>query len=559
MAAVSVSPFLPSVFADNGAWQTAPIADASWDYDMYRVQRLAFDQTVNGPFDYSGAVFVTQKAQTCAFTECDRVDVSIFKDGSALTIGNVSDNISSEFWHQSQDNRFVFETPSSDKKTWFTVSEYLPETGDVQTRTSIKRKDNGLALTTFATHGSRVYSSSIHEDENSSDVEATLAVTDYVSGYQRDDFTYALTAPWQEIVDVHNETLLVKFAFDGGFEQLWLIDEQARHMEAVPNTWTEPNADIIAPHFRSDGSVQYFRNFQLFTYMPGEDTFPQEHGGAFLNWFTQPADAIQIVGDRLAYVDSKNALYVSDLDRVSPFGKIIDGQFTLEEDAIYLQTVEGYKEYVFATGTWNNYNFRVTSVYEDIKVGVDANQNIWYQNMTTGRVLNIGFGSTPLLTDRNHAIWKGTDGNVYQVTFSELLDLAPQKVEAFKAFDNPTVYIVSDNKIWNVSDEQTYFTWFDSWEDVQSVSRANIDAFKNAYGFVASANFAPGTRIKTTVGPKVYIVGNDGALHWIVSEQVANDLYGPVWNKNIISVSPEKIYRYEMGKNVHDNTDIKTI
>ena len=559
MLAVLVSPVLPSAFADNGAWQSAPIAEASWDYDMYRVQRLAFAQPTDGPFAYSGAVFVSQKSQSCVFDACDRVDVSLFKNGNTLTIGNVNDDITSEFWHKAQGDRFVFETSSGNEEEWFTISEYLPETGDVQTRTVLEKKENAIALTTFATHGSRIYSSTIHEDEETSDVETTLALTDYESGFERDDFTYSLTAPWQEIVDVHEDTLLVKFGFDGGFEQLWLIDERARQMEAIPDTWTEPHADIIAPHFRSDGSVAYFRNFRLFTYMQGEDELPQEHGGAFLNWFATPAESIQIVGDRLAYVDSENNLYVSDLERVAPFGKVVNGEFTLTDDAMYLHAASGYKGYNFASKTWEDTTFRVTSVYDDIRVGTDASNNIWYQNLTTGRVLNVGFGVAPVLTDRNHAVWKGTDGNIYQATFSELLDLAPRKVEAFKSFDNPTVYIVSNNKMWRVADEQTYFTWFDSWNEVQSVSSANINVFKDVYGFVAEANFAPGTRIKTTVSPKVYIIGNDGALHWIVSEQVANDLYGSAWNQNIITVSPEKIYRYEMGKNLNQNTDIKTI
>ena len=98
-------------------------------------------------------------------------------------------------------------------------------------------------------------------------------------------------------------------------------------MEAIPETWTEPGADIIGAHFLSDGSIRFFRNFRLWQFNPQTDAIPVDAGGAHLSWLINPEQAIEIVGDRMAYLDEENGLYVSDLDGVRKFGMTSNGTF----------------------------------------------------------------------------------------------------------------------------------------------------------------------------------------------------------------------------------------
>ncbi|MFA4846129.1 MAG: hypothetical protein WC654_06250 [Patescibacteria group bacterium] len=558
--AIAISPLLPTVFADSGEWGT-PVATAAWDYDYFRVERLKLDYDTSAPYAFNDAVFVAQTAKSCEYPDlCEQVDLTIFKDGEALEIASVSDSVTDTFWHTAQDGRFIYMIPADSDETWGTIYEYDIETGTVATLSDMSRADNSISFMTFATDGDRIYTSTLQTDEVTGDVESALSVYDYGSNYERDDFTYALTAPWQEIVDVQDGLALVKVNFDGGFEQLWIVNQTARSVEAVPDTWTEQGSDIVGAHFLSDGSIRFFRNFRLWTYTQGVDETPTDAGGAYLSWTVDVEDAVQIVGDRMSYIDDENGLYVSDVDGVHKLGVATDGVFNLTEDTIYFQNDEDeYVGYNFETLTWETRAFHVTDAYEDILVGVDEDGNVWYENTTNGRLLNVGFGSAPVLSDREHAYWQGTDSNVYEVTFSPILDLVRDEVEAFSAYNSAGIYLVSGDQMWLIPSEEVYFTWFDSWDEVVEVSQATINVYLETSDYEGDLKFAPGTRVKTVSSARVYVVGSDYELHWIVSETVADEIYGSDWNQGIIEVNDTYLWKYATGDNVASGDDVRSI
>jgi hypothetical protein len=559
LLAVAVSPFIPSVKATDGQWGTATATD-SWDYNLYRVERLSFGKTVQGPFEFNDGVFLTEQAKSCKYpSTCELVDTTFMKNGSALKVANVAKRVTSPFWHTGQDGRFVYLIPSNDDKTWGTVLEYVPETGIIQTLQAIEHKADDLNFLTSSVDGTRVYASILHIDANTKAIETKLVAADYASGYKMDDFTWTLPAPWQEIVDVKDRIVLAKFRFDGGFSQLILIDELKRTVTEIPNTWTEPNGELAAAHFLSDGTVQYFKNFRLYTYKPGVDVKPMESGGAYLNWFVPSEDAVQIAGDRMAYIDPENTLYVTNPSGASSFGKALGGKFTLEADAIHYESTDGPISYTFSTRVWKRRSYRVADSYKDILVGIDKVGNIWYENLTSGKTLKVGYGTDPVLTDREHALWKGVDGKIYQATFSTLLDLGNPKIQAVKASGTNTVYLMNGTQMWRITDEPTYFTWFDSWADTVSVSPQTLNAYKNARANMGNAPFAPGARVKAIGNPRVYVSGSDGSLHWIVSETVADSIYGSSWNKDIVEVRPERLWNYSTGESVESSKDIQII
>ena len=548
--AVIVSPLIPFARANDGQWGSA-VANATWNYDLYRVERLAFGKNVQGPFEYHDGVFVTEPTASSA-------DMTLLKNGQALRIKNVISPVSSAFWQSAQKDRFIYTVGSSDKKTWGTVFAYDAKTGTTDTLGDIARKEFDIKYLTSAIDGARVYSSILHTQDNTSDIKMKLAVTDTDTGYTRDDFTWSLNAPWQEIVDVQDHLVLAKFMFDGGYMQLVLINEQDRTVKEIPSTWTEPSGSLVGAHFLPNGTVQYFQNYRMYTYTLGTDK-PVESGGAYLNWFMNAEQAIQFAGDRMAYVDPENTLYVTSVDGVANYGKALNGMFTLDADAIYFQSPSGYVGYSFTTKSWSKYNYLVTDSYEDILIGTDSQGTIWYENTTSGKKVSIGFGTNPVLTDREHAVWKGTDGNIYQAKFASILDVGNANVEAVRAYDSSTVYLMSGKNMWKITDATTYFTWFDSWNDVIAVPPQTLAVQLKEHILIGDAPFAPGTRVKAVNNPKVYISGTDGSLHWIVSETVADSIYGSTWNQNIIVVPDQRLWNYQIGTKINANSDVKLI
>lgn len=557
LIAIAVSPILPSVHADAGQWKDW-IAEASWDYDQYKVERLATVSDMQGPFELGGAVYFTQPAKSCKGIVCDKVDVTVYADGKSYLIADVNDQISQKDWATAQNDRFVFRTPSSDLKNWFTVSEYNPETKAITKLIEPVKGSDELSFLSLATEGSRVYTSMLHTDAKTSAIESKLSVHDSSTGYDRKDFTFTLSAPWQEILDVSGDNVLAEFHFKDASKQLIIVNERARTVTEVPQSWGESHESLVAAHFLADGSVQFFKNYRMFTYTLG-DKKSVEPGGAVLNWNVDLEDAYQVANQRMAWINDQDYLYVSDVDGVSNYGKVLNREFALTQDNVYFHGVNGYVGYNFQSHTWSNHVFLVKHEFEDVVIGTDAKNNIWYENTATGRVLNVGFGTDPVLSSRTNGMFRGVDGELYQVTFSSILDLAPKQMQAYKATGNPTIYLVSNNKMWAVPSESVFFSYFQSFDQVQTVSPATLAAYKQLNVDAGTATYASGTRLKSTASARVYLVGADGALHWVTSEAVANSIWGSRWNKGIISANPEHLWNYKMGSDVNSKNEIKSI
>ena len=557
LLAIAVSPILPTVRADAGQWKDL-ISEASWEYDSYQVERLATYANMQGPFELGGVVYFTQPAKSAKGAVTDKVDVTIFKDGQSFLLTDVNDGITEKVWSIAQDDRFVFRTPSTDENNWFVVSEFNPVTKLFTELLQPVKTADELSFMTLATDGDRVYTSMLHTDGKTSAVESKLSVHDYASGYNRRDFTFTLSAPWQEILDVREDNVLTEFHFNDGSKQLIIVNERARSVTEIPQSWGEAHESLVAAHFLADGSVQFFKNYRMFTYQLGDEK-SVEPGGALLDWSVDIDEAFQVANHRMAWVNPDNILYVSDVNGVSNFGKVVNREYALTSDDIYFRGLDGYTGFNFATRTWTNEVFLVKDQKDDVQIGIDYENNIWYKNTSTNRLLNIGFGNDPLLTERDHAIFRGADNNIYQVTFAASLDIAPSNVEAYKAFGEPTIFLVSNNKIWTVPNESTFYSWFNSFDQVTEVTPATLSVYKDLYENVGTANYAPGTRVKSTANARVYVVGQDGQFHWVTSETVANSIWGTRWNKVINSVTPDQIWNYQIGTEVNSSNQIKTI
>jgi hypothetical protein len=122
---------------------------------------------------------------------------------------------------------------------------------------------------------------------------------------------------------------------------------------------------------------------------------------------------------------------------------------------------------------------------------------------------------------------------------------------------NSTVYYAdADGVLHPFLNEQTYFTYADSFDDVVTL---DSDAF---------ANYSVGTAMLPNMGMvlvkvesvnKVYAyVEEDGAatLRWITSEDLAIELYGADWNDYVIDVPVTSWGAFEVGEDIDSTSDL---
>ena len=560
MLAAGLSPLLPKAFADDSAWKPI-LADRAWDYQTHNVQRLTVDAGANSPTKIAGVTFLTNPSSDCTNSvNCDHVDLTILAGGKQEVVPNVDAKFLNSTFEVGQNGKFVYFTKSADLSKWFTAFAYDPKSKETQTLTTLDRKANELNLVTFVTRPDRLYASIMQSDPKTKKVETSL-VGKNIGGekYEERNISFNLSAPWQEITDAQNDILLTKFTFSGGNKQLWLINARTQQMSAIPNTWTDPQGDILYAHFLSDGTVVFFQNYRLYTFNPSLDKIPQSYDSAILSWNGDMTQNVQIVGDEMSFSDANHVLYFVDTNGVTFLPTVKDGSVHLASDALYFADAKGSWKYDIRSKTTTETFFLVTDTLDTLRVGLDTKGTVWLQNTANNTLINLGSGSRPLLSDANHVIWKGTDGSIYQATLSSLLSMQRMQVAAFRTSDSNTVYLATNNSLWTVPNEKTYLTWFSSWNRVTTLSPKMMASMKATHTLMGDAGFAPGTRVKAIGDSRVYMVGNDGQMHWIISETVASTIYGSSWNKGIVEVNSTDLWRFANGKNIESDQSVKTL
>lgn len=104
-------------------------------------------------------------------------------------------------------------------------------------------------------------------------------------------------------------------------------------------------------------------------------------------------------------------------------------------------------------------------------------------------------------------------------------------------------YLTSDGKRYVFPNQRVYDSWFHGFGSVTVVSDVELAE----YGIGGNVTYRPGIRmVKITSDPKVYAVGKGGTLHWMTSEEVAAQLYGEDWNKNIDDVPDAFFFDYRV-------------
>ncbi|MFH1142759.1 MAG: hypothetical protein V1695_03525 [Candidatus Uhrbacteria bacterium] len=112
---------------------------------------------------------------------------------------------------------------------------------------------------------------------------------------------------------------------------------------------------------------------------------------------------------------------------------------------------------------------------------------------------------------------------------------AAQAGDLIKCPDYTSVYyLAEDGKRWVFPNAQTYFTWYDNFDDVVEITCEEL----GNYSIGSVVTYQPGTRlVKIQSVPNVYAIEPGGVLRQIQSETQAQDLYGTSWNQRIDDVS----------------------
>lgn len=117
----------------------------------------------------------------------------------------------------------------------------------------------------------------------------------------------------------------------------------------------------------------------------------------------------------------------------------------------------------------------------------------------------------------------------------------------------PSVYYLgTDGKRHVFPTEQTYFSWYADFQDVQTVS----DETLASYMIGTNVTYRPGTRlVKITTDPKTYAVDQGGVLRWIENETVAMTLFGSDWNQKIDDIPDAFFINYHLGSSIASPSD----
>lgn len=94
-------------------------------------------------------------------------------------------------------------------------------------------------------------------------------------------------------------------------------------------------------------------------------------------------------------------------------------------------------------------------------------------------------------------------------------------------------YYAEDGFRYVFPNEKTYFTWYENFDDVVTLTDAELGSLQIG----GNVTYCPGVKmIKITSDPKVYALGMNGTLYWVPNETAAAEYYGADWQSDIDDV-----------------------
>ena len=153
-------------------------------------------------------------------------------------------------------------------------------------------------------------------------------------------------------------------------------------------------------------------------------------------------------------------------------------------------------------------------------------------------------------------ILKSTAGGQAELSMKQMSVIKINGVnpgELVKVAGGTTVYYVgADSKLYVFPNEKVYYSWHEDFSAVKIISSADLAKF----GWGGLVTYRPGIKlVKFSISPAVYSVAQGGVLRKLKDENMAKEMYGDNWNKQIDDVNEAFIFSYTFGdglKNVGD-------
>lgn len=113
-------------------------------------------------------------------------------------------------------------------------------------------------------------------------------------------------------------------------------------------------------------------------------------------------------------------------------------------------------------------------------------------------------------------------------------------------------YIAHDSLAYAVPDEATYFSWFASFNKVQTFNRG-----ERPHTISKSVlTIKPGARvIKFGNKPELYTISKGARLRWIRNEQILVELFGNGWQNYLVNLPENRRNDYVLGTDIKKSTD----
>jgi len=108
-------------------------------------------------------------------------------------------------------------------------------------------------------------------------------------------------------------------------------------------------------------------------------------------------------------------------------------------------------------------------------------------------------------------------------------------------------YCGADGKRYVFSTSRTYFSWYDDFDDVITITEEELAAIRLG----GNVTYRPGIKlVKIQSDPKVYAIGRGSELRWITSASIAEYLYGEDWAKNVDDIPETFFLNYTVGDDI---------
>ncbi len=559
LLAVAIAPFAPGIASGDETEWTALTASRAWSYDGFRVERLTESST--NLMKLGDTLVLVKRAAACSGS-CDLRDLLLLGNGGTITVENVQTSAVDLAQFAKNGNRLVY-AEESGKEARFDVIEV-----DLATGQKITLLDDAFIGNVedvmITVDGEMIYATATYNHSSDSGMVPQSQVFAYMTRYDSFKPMYVQwNLRYETLEDVEDGQAIVKMTFPDGEEQLWVydfIDFGEQEGTAIADTWTPEPEDIVGAHFAKDGDVEFFR---MYARTVADESFDSTTVTTdYLSWYREfdlndLSNLVQINGSYMAYVTPENDLYVSNGESTAFIANIgMTGTFRLMEETILwengstggITTVDGVMV--------ESFDFRPTDILGNIVVGLTGAGDVFYRDMSTDNEMTIGFGGVPYIADARHVYWKGEDAKLYEATL--LLDTAMNTAVGtpVKTASSPKVYMLIGDEISYIPNETIYLTWYETFADVVVISDTQLATYDEG----DSVGYKPGTLVKLATSSKIYVIGDDHKMHWIVKAATASDLYGDDWSDQVVTVSAHEMTDYGYGANIDsENSLAKTV